>query len=159
MNIREVEITFYHPDTTLSRVLVYILFAPGMNSAYLCINRKDNGEIRILHDYLMDHGAKENFMGVMKAGMAQHTSDLQKKQEEKALYKQQKAEEKKQLKIERGKQAAIRLEHRESDLDVQKRKKRNINVLFAVLVCILTVWTRRKISTMHFLCLHMLSII
>lgn len=113
MNIREVEITFYHPDTTLSRVASLYFVAPGMNSAYLCINRKDNGEIRILHDYLMDHGAKENFMGVMKAGMAQHTSDLQKKQEEK----------------------------------------------FAVLSGILTVWTRRKISTMHFLCLHMLSII
>ena len=80
MNIREVEITFYHPDTTLSRVASLYFVAPGMNSAYLCINRKDNGEIRILHDYLMDHGAKENFMGVMKAGMAQHTSDLQKKQ-------------------------------------------------------------------------------
>ena len=110
MNIREIEITFYQPEATFSRVPGVYFVAPGMNSAYLCTNRKDKGEIRRLHDYLVQYGAKEIIMGAMKAGMAQHSSDIQKKQEEKALLKQQKEEEKKQLKLERGKQAAIRLE-------------------------------------------------
>lgn len=134
MNIREIEITFYHPEKTFSRVPCLYFIAPGMNSSYLCINRKDNGEIRSLHDYLMQHGAKENLMGAMKAGMVQHSSDLQRKQEEKALHKQQRAEEKKQLKIERGKQAAIRLEQqrKRSGCTEKKEEKYRCTVCGAV---------------------------
>lgn len=102
----DLEITFYLPEKTFTRVPSLYFISPDMQTVHICINRKDTGEIRTLRDSLINYGAKENLMSIMKAGMVKHSSVIKEKEEKKFETKQHKIELK-QLHAEEKRKKAI----------------------------------------------------
>ena len=103
--ITDIEITFYLPAKTFSRVPSLYFVTPNMTVPHASINRKDNGEIRMLHDFLVEHGAVEQLRNMFIAASAKHSSVKEKLSEERNIKKEEKYSQREQQKIIKRNQA------------------------------------------------------
>lgn len=110
-NISDIEITFYHPQKTITRVPGMIITLPNRTMALNLVNRNDSGEIKRLYEQLVYKGAVVNLHNAFVAGGVKHfsiraeneykkeelrekrISDREKRKEEKLKKRQKRGEE------------------------------------------------------------------
>ena len=125
-NISDIEITFYLPEKTISRVPSMILVLPVEHSPINIVNRHDNGEIKNLYEYLVSHGSVENLHSIFTAGAVSHSTIRKETEINKAKLREKRVIEKENKKEEAKKERAIKRQIRaeKAKIDLANRRRR-----------------------------------